>query len=495
MTDWKKPCSCDTCERDRRSFVGAPEDALAERAVLGVVMLDNRRLPEVQAALRSDDFAQASNRVVYEAMGALALRRAPIDVNTLSEAIAAMGSGAFGQEGLLPMLASLDAEVPSLGNAGHYVARVKECATRRNLMQAAAEMTRAAKDRAAPIADVLAASDRSLFAVSQGLASEDELPSFRAMLLARQQALVKRSASPSEVTGLRTGFIDIDKITRGLRGGQLVIVAGRPGHRKSLLAAHVARNAADTGGKPVALFSLEMRADAVVDRYMTAEARMPFGKFQSGRFSTEDASDWHAIDEGNERLLEIVNRANIYIFDRSPMTTAYIHAKCRQIVARDRRLGLVVIDYAQLLDGDVHDKHQNREREVARISRACKMLAMDLNLPVIILSQLNREAEKRDNKRPVLSDLRETGALEQDADIVLGTYCADKYSENSPDANIMEVIVLKQRDGRTGTIGLSLHAGEMRIGDLAPGTQFGEERERAAKEIADAHRVDHRTRR
>lgn len=444
----------------------ATEDHGAEAAILGSIMLIPESLPDVEHALTADAFASVRHRVTFAAMQSLSLKKQPIDILTLSAELEA--SGNLTMAGGLSYLAALDANVPSPGNVRMYVERVRDRAVRRSLLAAATEIARAASDTEAPISDTMEEAERMILTVASKSAAVGDLPTIGASLKRVAAKIDSLKRSGGGITGLRTGFIELDRSTTGFHPGQMVVLAGRPAMGKSALAMNIAMNVGVRGQGVVVVFSLEMSEDDLTMRAFSGESSVPLTKMMTG----------HGIyDDDQEKMWKVATpifHAKVVIHDRADVTLGQMRSICRRVKQRFGALSLVCADYVQLIPGKDQTGH-SRENEVAHISRSLKLLAREMECPVLALAQLNRGLEHRENKRPMLSDLRESGAIEQDADIVMFVYRDEVYNPNTNDKGIAEVIIAKQRNGATGTIGLAWRGEITKFDNLAHGTRWGQQ--------------------
>jgi replicative DNA helicase len=418
-----------------------PQDLEAEKSVLSSILLDDRSLDTVIVELKPEDFYHPAHRALFEAMLALRDAKSPVDLLTLSDhlnsrkLLDAIGGPVF--------LAEIADYETTAANVLHHARIVRDKSVRRALIGLATEIVELGFDSAEPAQQLLNVAQGRMFELGQ-LRSRS---SFQIMEKEVHEAinfveeLMERGGG---VTGLQTGFSDLDRLTGGLQPGDLVILAARPSMGKTALALNVARNAAVDGGKKVAIFSLEMTTRSLVLRLLAAEARIESSVFRSGYVST---SDYQKLARAADRL----GHARIFIDDGSAATVLEMEAKARRLHA-EHGLDLVVVDYLQLARGD--GSAERREQEISEISRGLKGLAKELRIPVMALSQLNRGPEARSDKRPMLADLRESGAIEQDADLIAFIYRDEVYHKDTDDEGIAEIIVAKQRNGPTDTVRL-----------------------------------------
>lgn len=419
-----------------------PYSVEAEQSVLGSILIDKDCIAQVSEMIGEDDFYFDQNRAIYIAMQELFNTGRPIDIVTVTDALSQAGQlDAVGGVGYLSGVA---ASVPTTANVRQYAHIMADKATLRRLIQAGTaicEMGYAASDETGYI---LEQSEKLVYDVLQGKDTHSVVP-IRDLLGDSFALMQKMAAGKGKLTGVPTGFGYLDMMTSGLQKSDLIIVAARPAMGKTSFALNIAEHAAIRANVPVAVFNLEMSREQLTGRIICSESLVGSQKLRDG---TLDANDWMKIGENIARI----GQAPIFIDDTSSLTVAEIRAKCRRLKQR-HGLGLIVIDYLQLMQGR-QSRSENRQQEVSEISRSLKILAKELDVPVVTLSQLARGPEARTNKRPMLSDLRESGAIEQDADIVMFLYRDEYYNPDTPDKNIAECIVAKHRNGETGTVKL-----------------------------------------
>jgi replicative DNA helicase len=418
-----------------------PQNLEAEESVLGSMMLSNDAMAEVVEILEPDDFYRSANGRVYSSLRGLFARGEPVDLVTAVEAL--RNEDALEQVGGQLYLRDLIDQVPTPASAAHYAHIVSKAALRRRLISAAAdimELAFAPTDDAEAVADE---AEQRIYDVARR-ESKDDVGVLRDLVdqaMADLEAIQNRETA---YTGLPTGFRDLDELTSGLQAGNLVIIAARPGIGKSSLATNVARNVA-VAGKPVAMFSLEMSRYEIGMRLLCSEAHVPWDRIRNKRVGPTDWTNIvHAAETLHAAPLQIVDAGNVNIVD--------IRAKARRLRSSTHGLALIIVDYLQLMSSPSARRQDNRQQEVAEISRSLKMLAKELSIPVVALSQLNRNPESRADKRPQLSDLRESGSLEQDSDVVMFIHRDDADPEKKREA---ELIVAKHRNGPTGSIRLN----------------------------------------
>jgi replicative DNA helicase len=414
-----------------------------ENAILGGMLLDNDAIPRVMPALRLEDFSQEKNRILYGAITTLFEADQPVDLVTMTAAL--QKRGLFEQVGGPLHLTELLDAVPSTANIMHYVERVREKSLRRQAIAAAKLIADAAYEDGTEIRSFLDDAEQQIFGLGERLTNSEwsDMRTLAASGLATIEALYDRSEA---ITGVPSWFSDLDELTAGFQRSDLIIIAGRPSMGKTAFALNVALNAAEAG-TPTGVFSLEMSEEQLVLRMFCSKAHVNLNNLRRGFLSDQD---WGRLTTA----VGAISEAPLYIKDQAAMTPMEIRATCRRL-KRERGLGLVVIDYLQLMQSAT--KSDSREREISEISRSLKALAKDLDVPVIALSQLNRKCEERTDKRPQLADLRESGAIEQDADVILFIYRDEVYnkSDDNPKKGEAEIIVGKQRNGPLGTVRLA----------------------------------------
>lgn len=418
-----------------------PHNIEAEQAVLGCMLLDADIIPTVTELIRSEDFYREDHREICEAILDITEKAGPIDIITVSEQLQLRGT--LDQAGGLDYLASIAGAVPTTANAKHYAKIVEEKSLLRKLIKASSEIAAMSFDASDEAVYVLDKAEKSIFDILQKRSTQG-FTHIKDVLLDTFNRLEELYNSKSYITGIPTGFTDLDLKTAGLQNSDLILIAARPGMGKTAMALNIAQYAAVQKHVPVAIFNLEMSKDQLVNRMLSSEVMVDSQKMRTGKLEDDD---WNKIAQALAPLSE----APIYIDDTPGISVMDIRAKCRRLKL-EKNLGLVVIDYLQLMQG--RGRSENRQQEVSEISRSLKILAKELNVPVVTMSQLSRGPESRNDHRPMLSDLRESGAIEQDADIVMFLYRDDYYNAETEKKNIAEVIIAKHRNGSTGTIEL-----------------------------------------
>ena len=393
--------------------------------------------------LKEEDFYREDNKTIYEAILNLYNRSEPIDIITLKAELTSMGM--FEKIGGLEYIVGLPEKVPTTANVERYINIVKEKSELRRLIKAANEIIEQGYDPTENIDDIMNSAEKKIFNIMQDK-DQKTYSAIKDVLIDAFTELEQLYNQKQHITGVPTGFIDLDYKTAGLHNSDLILIAARPAMGKSAFALNIATNAAVKAKVPAVLFSLEMSKEQMVNRILCSEAMVDSNKVRTGKI---DDDDWIKLADTMGDLSE----APIYIDDTPGISINEIRAKCRKLKL-ERNIGLVVIDYLQLVQGSSKRASGSREQEISEISRSLKILAKEINVPVIALSQLSRAPEQRPDHRPMLSDLRESGAIEQDADIVMFLYRDDYYNEDSEDKGLAEVIVAKHRAGSTGTVKL-----------------------------------------
>lgn len=419
-----------------------PHSDEAEQSVLGAMLIDRDAIARVHSLLTAADFYADRHRLIYQAMTALFDRGEAVDLVTVTDEI--RESGRAQQVGGISYLAELANMVPTTANVESYAQIVAEKATLRRLQAAARQIVEDAYV-AEDLDLTLAAAEKAIFDVTQRRAARG-YEHLRGALVSAYGYIEHLYTQRGETTGVPTGFQDLDRLTSGLQPSDLVIVAARPSIGKTAFCLNIARNAAINAGSTVLIFSLEMAREQLAMRLLAAESAVDSQRLRTGHLEDED---WHRLSGALARLSE----ASIYIDDTPNIPLLELRARARRLQA-EHRLDLVIIDYMQLMQLQGRGRNDNRQQEIAEISRSLKALARELKAPVMALSQLSRAVEQRQDKRPMLSDLRESGAIEQDADVVMFLYRDDYYDTETEKRNICEVNIAKQRNGPTGHIEL-----------------------------------------
>ena len=419
-----------------------PHDLEAEQAIIGSMLTDRDAVISSIEVLKEEDFYREDNRAIYQAIINLYSKSEPIDIITLKDELESMDK--FEQVGGYEYLASLPDKVPTTANVQKYIKIVEEKAILRKLIKTANEIIELGYDPAEDVEDIMDNAEKKIFDIMQSKNQKGYTP-IKDVLVESFTKLEELYNRKQHITGVPTGFVELDYKTAGLHGSELILVAARPAMGKTAFALNIATNAALRGNAPVAIFSLEMSKDQLVNRILCSEAMVDSNKVRTGKLEEDD---WVKLAGAIGPLSE----SEIYIDDTPGISVMEIRTKCRKL-KMEKNIGLVVIDYLQLVQGS-NKRQASREQEISEISRSLKILAKEINVPVIALSQLSRAVEQRPDHRPMLSDLRESGAIEQDADIVMFLYRDDYYNKESEKKDIAEVIIAKQRGGQTGTVEL-----------------------------------------
>jgi replicative DNA helicase len=433
-----------------------PQNLEAEQSILGGILLDNQALNTVLEILVQADFYSDAHRKIFASIVELNNRNEPADLITLSNIM--KGQKKLDQVGGVSYLASLVDNVGSAANISYYARIVKEKSILRNMIGVATEIINNSYDVGTDVDQILDQAEHAIFEISENKIRPSFSP-IREVIKDSFQTIERLYANKELITGVATGFDKLDDITSGLQKSDLIIVAGRPSMGKTAFALNIAQYAALETGVPVAIFSLEMAKEQLVMRMLAAEARVDSQRLRKG-FLGE--TDWPKLTEAAGRLSD----APIYIDDTPAITVIEMKAKARRLKA-ENGLGLVVLDYLQLMRGSAY--RDSREQEISEISRSLKALAKEISVPVIALSQLNRKVEDRTNRRPMMADLRESGAIEQDADVIAFIYRDEVYnkSEDNTEKGMAEIIIGKQRNGPTGIVKLAFQEKYTRFENLA----------------------------
>ena len=439
-----------------------PQHIEAEESLLSAILVDNTALLEVVETLAPSDFYRTAHQKIFAAMSDLFNRGEPVDVVTLNNNLKEKGQlEAVGGPVYLARL--LDA-VPLAVNAQHYARIVHDKAVLRRLIEKANAITKRCFQEQGGADDIIDFAEASIFEVTEKKARQAFYPLSK-LIDSNIDFLEEKQKNKSLVTGVPTGFSHLDNLTSGLQNSDLIILAARPSMGKTALALNIARNAAVDAGVPVAIFSLEMSKEQLSLRLLCAEARIDSSRLRSGFFSMED---WERLTDA----AGVLSAAPIFIDDSPSLSAMEVRAKARRL-KMDKNIGLIIIDYLQLMQA--RGSAERRDLEISEISRSLKALAKEINLPVVALSQLNRMLEQRNDRRPRLSDLRESGALEQDADVVAFIYRDEVYNkeENNPHKGTAEIILAKQRNGPTGEVLLTFLTVYTRFENMAPEAMRG----------------------
>jgi len=428
------------------SYKLPPHSIQAEQSVLGGLMLDNEVWDTVADKVSETDFYHRSHQLIYKVIADLANKQIPFDIVTISEALE--GKGELQNAGGIPYLGTLLKETPTAANIATYAAIVRDRSILRQLIHVGTTISDSAfNTEGRETTELLERAEQEVFKIAeQGQRGQNGFISIKSLLAKAIDKIELLYEQEGSITGAATGFTDFDALTSGLQPADLIIIAGRPSMGKTTIAMNIAENIAINGGKPVAVFSMEMPGDALAMRMMSSLGRIDQSKVRTGKLEDDE---WPRLTSAMNLLAE----TKLFIDDTPALSPSEVRARARRLVREQGPLGLVVLDYLQLMQSP--SSGDNRVNQISDISRSLKALAKELEVPVIALSQLNRNLESRPNKRPIMSDLRESGAIEQDADLIVFVYRDEVYNEDSPDKGTAEVIIGKQRNGPLGTVRLT----------------------------------------
>ncbi len=442
-----------------------PHSVEAEQAVLGGLLLDNHAWDKIADFIGDSDFYRADHRLLYKHISGLIAASRPADVITVAETLER--SGKLEEAGGLAYLASLAQNTPSAVNIRRYAEIVRDRAVMRQLVSIGSEITESALNPLGKSAEELINdAEARVFAISeQGARGRQGFQDIRPLVAQVVERIDQLHANPSDITGIPTGYVDLDRMTSGLQQGDLVIVAGRPSMGKTAFALNIAEHLCLVDRLPVAVFSMEMSGTQLVMRMIGSVAKVDQHKVRTGRIGDDE---WPRLTDAWGRL----NDVPLFIDETPALNALELRARARRLHRQigGPGLGLIVIDYLQLMSST--NQGENRATEISEISRSLKALAKELSVPVIALSQLNRSLEQRPNKRPVMSDLRESGAIEQDADVIFFIYRDEVYNPDTPDKGTAEIIIGKQRNGPIGTVKLAFLGQYTRFDNLADTGRF-----------------------
>jgi len=422
-----------------------PHSIQAEQSLLGGLMLDNETWDNVADKVTASDFYRREHRLIFEAIRHLVDEDQPFDVVTLAEALER--GGQLADTGGLPYLGSLAKDTPSAANAVAYAKIVRFNSVLRQLIHAGtriADLAYSPGDRKAN--EILDEAERRVFEIAEQLARGGGFREIKSLLVTAIDRIDQLYNSDERITGLPTGFTDFDERTSGLQQSDLIIVAGRPSMGKTAFAMNIVENVALEKQRPVAVFSMEMPGEALAMRMLSSLGRIDQHRIRSGKLQEDE---WPRLTSA----VNMLSGTRLFIDDTPALSPTEVRARARRLKREQDDLALIVIDYLQLMQAP--ESNENRVAEISAISRSLKSLARELDIPVIALSQLNRSLEQRPNKRPIMSDLRESGAIEQDADLIAFIYRDEVYNEDSPDKGIAEIIIAKQRNGPIGSTRLT----------------------------------------
>jgi len=438
-----------------------PHSIEAESSVLGGLLLDNGAWDRVGDLLVDSDFYRYEHRLIYGAVGALINASKPADVITVFEHL--QNQGKAEESGGLAYLNSLAQYVPSASNIRRYAEIVRERSILRKLVSASDEIaTNAFNPQGRAVDRILDEAEQKIFNIGEeGSRMKQGFQSMDSLVVKLLDRVQEMADNPNDITGVPTGFYDLDRMTSGLQAGDMVVLAARPSMGKTAFAINIAEHVALNEGLPVAVFSMEMGASQLAVRIVGSIGRIDQGHLRTGKLTDDE---WPRLTEAIERLRTV----SLHIDETPGLTTSELRANARRLARQCGKLGLIVVDYLQLMSGS-SSNGDNRATELGEISRGLKMLAKELQCPVIALSQLNRSVETRTDKRPMMSDLRESGAIEQDADIIMFIYRDDYYNKDSREPGVAEIIIGKQRNGPTGTVKLAFLKPLTRFESLASG--------------------------
>ena len=425
-----------------------PHSIEAEQSVLGGLLLDNAAWDRIADLVNQDDFYRFDHRLIYQHISKLINASKPADVITVYESLSGIGKAE--EIGGLSYLNALAQNTPSAANIRHYAQIVRDRGVLRRLITVSDEISASAfQSQGKEVKQILDEAETSIFAIAEegarGTQGFQEIQPLLTQVVERIDELYNRD-NRNDITGVPTGFMDLDRMTSGLQPGDLIIVAGRPSMGKTAFSVNIGENVAIESGLPVAIFSMEVGGAQLAMRMLGSVGRLDQHRLRTGRLADED---WPRLTYAIQKM----NEAQLYIDETPALSCTDLRARARRLARQCSKLGLIIIDYLQLMSPS--SAGENRATEISEISRGLKALAKELNCPVIALSQLNRSVEQRPNKRPVMSDLRESGAIEQDADLILFIYRDEVYNPDSADKGTAEIIVGKQRNGPIGNVRLT----------------------------------------
>lgn len=441
----------------------SPHSIQAEQSVLGGLMLDNQTWDSIADKVVEGDFYRKDHRMIFRAIEKLAEKQDPFDVITLSEALASAGQ--LNEVGGLAYLGTLAKDTPSAANIVAYATIVRDKSVLRQLIHVGTDISDSAfNPEGRDTSELLENAERQVFQIAeQRQRGQGGFTSIKSLLAQAVDKIEMLYEQEGNITGASTGFNDFDEMTSGLQPSDLIIVAGRPSMGKTTIAMNMAENVAIKGDKPVAVFSMEMPGDSLAMRMMSSLGRIDQHKIRTGKL---DDDEWPRLTSAINLLAE----TKLFIDDTPALTPTEVRSRARRLMREHGQLGLIVLDYLQLMQSPASG--DNRVQQISDISRGLKALAKELNVPVIALSQLNRNLEQRPNKRPVMSDLRESGGIEQDADVIVFVYRDEVYNPDSPEKGVAEIIIGKQRNGPIGTVRLTFLGQYTRFENFA-GNPYG----------------------
>ncbi|MCK5889740.1 MAG: replicative DNA helicase [Methylococcales bacterium] len=444
-----------------------PHSIQAEQSVLGGLMLDNQTWDSIADKVIVEDFYRKDHRLIFSTIEQLAEKQEPFDVITLSESLEAIGE--LKTAGGLAYLAILAKETPSAANIVAYAKIVRDRSVLRQLIHVGTDISDSAfNTEGRDTSDLLENAEREVFKIAEQRQRGEAggFKSIKNLLASAVDKIETMYEQEGNITGASTGFTDFDELTSGLQPADLIIVAGRPSMGKTTIAMNMAENVAIQGDKAVAVFSMEMPGDSLAMRMMSSLGRIDQNKVRTGKLEDDE---WPRLTSAINLLAE----TKLFIDDTPALTPTEVRARARRLTREHGQLGLIVLDYLQLMQSP--SSGESRVQQISDISRGLKALAKELNVPVVALSQLNRNLEQRPNKRPVMSDLRESGAIEQDADLIVFVYRDEVYNEDSPDKGIAEIIIGKQRNGPLGTVRLTFQGKYTKFENYTGDAYFNDE--------------------
>lgn len=435
-----------------------PHSVEAEQSLLGGLMLDSQAWDQVAAQVQEADFYRLEHRLIFRVMVDLARNDSPFDVVTVMDSLKSINE--LDNAGGEIYLFELANNTPSVANIVAYAGIVRDKSVLRQLINVSNNIAGVAfEPQGRTVSELLDFAENKIFAIAEQTSNKGGPKNIEPLLTAAVERIDTLYHSDQAITGLATGFNDLDEMTSGLQASDLVIVAGRPSMGKTALAMNIAEHAAIKGDKPVLIFSMEMPGDSLAMRMMSSLGRIDQHHLRTGKLNDED---WPRITSA----VQLLSNAPLFIDDSAGLSPAEVRGRARRIAKEHGQLGLIVVDYLQLMQVPGF-RVENRTAEISEISRNLKALAKELKTPVIALSQLNRSLETRADRRPVMSDLRESGAIEQDADVIAFIYRDEVYNEDSPDKGVAEIIIAKQRNGPIGKLRLAFLGKYTRFEDLA----------------------------
>jgi len=435
-----------------------PNSPEAEKAVIGCILQDKKSLVTAIELLSHTDFYYDANREIFKVVSELFNENLPVDIVTVSDRLTRYDK--LDAVGGITYLTAIATSISTTENIEYYARIIQEKSLLRDLANAAGEIKALSQGQEGRASQLLSRAEQLVLDISSSR-EQKEISPIKDIIMATYEEMVENSKNPDKLLGIDTGFHELNYRTGGFRGGELILIAGRPGMGKSSFAVNIAETVAITDKKPVAIFNLEMPKSMIVRRILCSQAYIDSQKILSGKFEGED---WARLG----KVLDKIAAAPLYIDDSSNITVSEIHAKCQRI-KQVHGLSMVVIDYLQLMRDDTHT--ESRQVEISAISRALKIMSKELDVPVIALSQLSRANEARKDKRPMLSDIRESGAIEQDADMVIFLYRDDYYNPDTADKNIAEINIAKHRTGEVGTFKLGWQGKYTKFVNLEYGAQ------------------------